>query len=45
MQSQGQGDILKGPNVTITLMDFVENDTTKVVMVVVISQRQAWGYC
>ena len=35
MQSQGQGDVLKGHTVTTFLMDVVKNDTTEVVMVVV----------
>ena len=34
MQSQGQGDVLKGPTVTTTVMYVVRRDTTKVVMVV-----------
>ena len=34
MQSWGQGDVLKGPIVTTTVMYVVRRDTTEVVMVV-----------
>ena len=32
MQSQGQGDVLKGHTVTTFVMDVMKNDTTEVVV-------------